>query len=181
MLEVAARELRVLAAVDVDDEDVLAPVAGPADAVELVEDAREAPRLALAVVLLLVGVVAHARREGDARRVRRPHDRLDALLQVGELARLAAVRRDARRSRPVSSSSPRFEANASHLPSGDQRGVASRFSPAVNRLRLGRAVERGDPDRRRGSRSPPGRAAVTVYATRDPSGEIRGSPTLTSS
>src|SRR5207248_11549522 len=66
----------------------------PADAVELVEDAREAAGLALALVPLLVGGVAHAGREGDPRRIRRPLDGFDALLQVGELARLAAFGRD---------------------------------------------------------------------------------------
>ena len=69
VLEVAARQLRRVAAVDSDDEDVLVAVARPADAVELMEDAREAPRLALAVVLFVIGGVANARREGDARRV----------------------------------------------------------------------------------------------------------------
>src|SRR5438128_12227884 len=33
----------------------------------------------------------------------------------------------------VFSSPPRLDANASHLPSGDQRGVVSRRSPDVNR------------------------------------------------
>ena len=55
-----------------------------------------------------------------------------------------------------------------------RRGVAllARGEPP----RLGRAVERRDPDRATCTRSPPRSTAVTVYATRDPSGEIRGSP-----
>ena len=52
---------RRLAAFEIDDEDVLPPVADPADAVELVEDAREAARRALALVLLVVRLVAYAR------------------------------------------------------------------------------------------------------------------------
>jgi hypothetical protein len=94
VLEVAARDLLGLAAGEADDEDVLAAVAGEADAVQLVEDAGEAARGALSLVLLLVGVVANACGEGDARRVRRPGDRLDAFPQVGEAAGLATLRRN---------------------------------------------------------------------------------------
>ena len=94
MLEVAARDLVGLAAGEADDEDVLAAVADEADAVELVEDAPEAAGSALALVLFLVGLVADARRECDASRVRRPRDRLDGLLQLGELQALAAPGRD---------------------------------------------------------------------------------------
>src|SRR6185437_17129698 len=70
VLVVAARQLRLRpAAVDRDDEDLLAAVTGPPDAVQLVKDAAEPPRVALLLVLLLIGVVAHARGERDARRV----------------------------------------------------------------------------------------------------------------
>ena len=93
VLAVAVRELPLVVAVEADDEDVLAAVAGPADAVELEEDAGEPPRPALAVVLLLVRLVADAAGEGDATRVGRPRDRLDALVPVGQPARLAAVGR----------------------------------------------------------------------------------------
>jgi hypothetical protein len=68
-----------------------APVAGPADTVELLQQPREAPRLSLALLLFVVRLVAHARRKGEARRVRRPRDVGDAVLQVGELAGLAAA------------------------------------------------------------------------------------------
>src|SRR5437879_12447873 len=73
---------------------MLAAVAGEADAVELVEGALEAARRTLALVLFVVGLVAHARRESDPRRVGRPDDRLDAFLQVGQLPGLAALRGD---------------------------------------------------------------------------------------
>ena len=70
VLAVAVRELHRLAAVEVDDEDVRAPVAGPADAVELLQQPREAARLPLALLLFVIRLVAHAGREGEARRVR---------------------------------------------------------------------------------------------------------------
>src|SRR5437868_9960611 len=66
-------------------------VGRPADAVELVEKAREAARLALVLIVFLVCVVARARGEHDARRVGRPRELLDALLAIGELLRLAAL------------------------------------------------------------------------------------------
>src|SRR4029078_1842965 len=72
-------------------EDVLGALPDPADAVELEEHPGEAPRRPLAVVLLLVRLVRNAAREGDAARVGRPCERLDALLAVGQLPRLAAV------------------------------------------------------------------------------------------
>ena len=52
--------LRLGRAVGGHDEEVRAPVAGPADAVELELEPREPPRRALLVVLLLVGLVAYA-------------------------------------------------------------------------------------------------------------------------
>ena len=127
------RQLPRLAAVEVDDEEVRPAVAGEADAVELVEDPREAARRPLLLVLLLVGRVAHARDERDARRVGRPHDLLDALLQVGELARLAALGGDDVEVDAASSRRrPGSRRRRASCPSGDQRGIASRRSPEVN-------------------------------------------------
>src|SRR5690242_14375013 len=50
VLTIALGELPLVATIDADDEEVLAAIADPADAVELVEDAREAARRALAVI-----------------------------------------------------------------------------------------------------------------------------------
>ena len=50
--------------------DVAAPVTRPADAVELELETLEPPRRPLLVVLFLVGVVLHARGEGDLSPVR---------------------------------------------------------------------------------------------------------------
>src|SRR5579872_2104615 len=80
----------------------------------------------------------------------------------------------------VLSSLPRLETNASQRPSGDQRGEPSRFSPAVNLT---------------GSEEPSSGAIQialrysleslsihqVTYATRVPSGEMRGSPAPPSS
>src|SRR4029077_13132313 len=85
VLEVAARQLPWLSAVDVDDEEMLAPVAREADAVELVEDPFETPGRPLLVVLFIGGRVAHPRGKRDPRRVGRPRDRLDALFLIGQL------------------------------------------------------------------------------------------------
>ena len=93
VLAVAVGELPLVVAVEADDEDVFAAVAGPADAVELEEDAGEPSRRTAAVVLLLVRLVGHPAREGDSLRVRRPRDRVDGLLAVGQLPRLAALLR----------------------------------------------------------------------------------------
>src|SRR5436305_13336885 len=94
VLEISARQLpRIAIAVDADDEDVRAAVAGPADAVELVEEPREAARLAFLLVFFLVRLVGDTRGERDARRVGRPRDPLDAPPHVGQLARLPALRR----------------------------------------------------------------------------------------
>ncbi len=76
-----------------NDEQVLPPVRRPPHAVELVLQAREPPGAALLVVFLLVGRVAHARHEGDARAVRRPHGLRHVLLEARELARLASGHR----------------------------------------------------------------------------------------
>src|SRR5581483_4345711 len=46
--------------VHVDDEEMRAPVGRPADAVELVEEARQPAWRALAIVLLVIRIVAHA-------------------------------------------------------------------------------------------------------------------------
>ena len=146
MLEVAARQLSRLAAVEVDDEEVLPPVAREADAVELVEDARESPRGALLVVFLFVGLVTNARAERDALRVRRPGDLLDALLLVGQLARLSALGRDD------------VEVHGRLLVAavGGEREPVPVRRPARRRVpalaggelpRLRRSVERSDPDR----------------------------------
>ncbi len=77
-------------------------------------------------------------------------------------------------------SSPRLEANASQFPSGDQRGVVSLRSPEVNC--------RGSADPSSGATQMAPRYSfasrsieVTTNATREPSGEMRGSPALTSS
>src|SRR4051812_33071516 len=94
MLEVAARQLARLVSVDAHDEEMLPPVTGEPDAVELVEDPREAPRRSLLVVLLVACLVANTCAVRDALRVRRPRDLLDALLLVGQLARFAALRGD---------------------------------------------------------------------------------------
>src|SRR6266516_5517691 len=73
---------------------MLAAVTGEADSVQLVQEAGEAARCALLLVLLFIRLVAYARRECDARRVRRPRDRLDGFLQVGEFPCFAPLRRD---------------------------------------------------------------------------------------
>ena len=66
VLEVAVGDLlRLGRAVGGDDVEVPPAVARPADRVELVEQPREAARGALLVVLLLVRLVGHARREDD--------------------------------------------------------------------------------------------------------------------
>ena len=85
--------LRLGRAVGRDDVEVTAPVARPADAVELELEPREPPRCALLLVLLLVRLVRHARREDDPGSVRRPDRLADVLLQVGEALRLAAAGR----------------------------------------------------------------------------------------
>ncbi len=61
VLAVAVGELTLLA-VEVDDVEVLPPVADPADAVELEEDAREPARRAPRVVLLVVRLAPRAAR-----------------------------------------------------------------------------------------------------------------------
>ena len=94
VLEIAVRELDGLtAAVRLDGEQVLPAVAGPADAVELVLQAGEAPRLPALVVFFVVGGVGHPRDEGDGRAVRRPRGLGHVFLEAGELARLAAGQR----------------------------------------------------------------------------------------
>jgi hypothetical protein len=145
VLEVAVRHLACrLRTVCRDDEDVLPAVARPADVVELERESREAARCAPALVLLLVGRVAHARDEREPRAVRRPGGAGDILVEVGQPERLAArdrehvqllVRavavRDEREARPV------------------WRPARLRVDPraggeAARRLR---AVECGEPDR----------------------------------
>src|SRR6478752_10060256 len=91
VLAVPVRQLPLVPAVEAHHEEVLPPVARPADAVELVEEAREPARRPPPVVLLLVCLVADAAGEGDPAGVGRPGDRLDAFLALGQPARLAAV------------------------------------------------------------------------------------------
>ena len=94
VLEVAVGDLlRLGRAVCGHDVEVPAPVARPADRVELVEEPREPARSALLVVLLLVRLVGDARGEDDLRPVRRPGRLADVVLQVGEALRLAAAHR----------------------------------------------------------------------------------------
>ena len=71
VLEVAVGELlRLAGAVGRNDEDVPAPVARPADAVELELEPLEPPRRPLLVVFFLVRLVRDARGEDDLRPVR---------------------------------------------------------------------------------------------------------------
>ena len=79
--------------VDRDEEQVLGPVAGPADRVELEVQPREPARRTPLVVLHAVGGVGHPGRERDPRAVRCPDDVRDVLLHVRELARLTPADR----------------------------------------------------------------------------------------
>ena len=133
VLEVAVGDLlRLGGAVGRDDVEVPAPVARPADAVELELEPLEPPRRALLVVLFLVRLVRDARGERrsasrpattPARR-RPPSDRSGTAARrrrrASRTAGGAPSRRRASRRRPAAS------------PSGDQRGCAS-FLPVVNR------------------------------------------------
>src|SRR5438105_6832014 len=66
VLEIAVGQPAHLAgAVRGDDEQVLPTIARPADVVELVAHAGEAPGAPFLLVLLLVGLVADARAEGE--------------------------------------------------------------------------------------------------------------------
>ena len=170
VLAVAVRELPLVAAVEADDEEVLAAVAGPADAVELEEDAGEPPRRAPAVVLLLVRLVAHAAREGDPARVGRPGDRLDALLAVGQPPRLAAVGRQdvelSLRLLLVLAVAVRDEGEPAPVGRPARRAVVALAGGELPRL-LG-AVERRHPDRR----------AVGVRLLVDPGDDVRDAPAV---
>ncbi len=146
VLAVAVGDLPGLAAVEVDDEDVLAAVGRPADVVELVEEARQPSRRALLVVLFLVRLVAHAHRVREPRGVGRPDDVLDALLRLGQGARLAAFRRDdveLRRRLLGSAVRREREPAAVRRPAGRTVPLVAEGEPA----RLGGAVERRHPDR----------------------------------
>ena len=80
----------------------------------------------------------------------------------------------------VFASPPRLETNASQRPSGDQRGIPSRRSPEVN------CRASSEPSIRATQTAPRYSFASlsihhTWYATRAPSGEMRGSATPVSS
>src|SRR5581483_6885034 len=112
---------------------------------ELVEDAAEAARFALVLVLFVVCVVADARGERDARRVRAPLDRLDALLQVGELAGLAADGGDrVEGGRRLVVAAARREREPLAVGRPARRAVAALAGGELHRF-VG-AVERRDPD-----------------------------------
>jgi hypothetical protein len=91
VLVVAVGQLQRLGgAVGEHDIEMTPSVAGPAHIVELEHEPLEAPRTALLVLFLLVGLVGHTRGERDARAVGGPDRLADVLLEVGELAWLTA-------------------------------------------------------------------------------------------
>src|SRR5436190_24289209 len=71
-----------------------APVAGPADVVELELEPPEATRRPATLVLLLVRIVGDARREGDPRPVRRPGRLAHVVVHLRQPPGLAAAERD---------------------------------------------------------------------------------------
>ena len=94
-LEVAFGQLNGLGrAVRADHVDLLPAVAGPALVVELEEEASEAVRGPLALVLLVVERIGRPRHEREAGAVGRPGRFAHALLQVREPPRLAAAERE---------------------------------------------------------------------------------------
>ena len=146
VLAVAVGELPRLAAVEVDDEDVLAAVGRPADAVELVEEARAAGAASACCSSSSSYASSRTRarrRAASSRATRRP---LDALLAVGELARLAALGGDdveLRRRLVVAAVRDEREPAAVRRPARRRRRALARGELP----RLAGAVERRDPDR----------------------------------
>src|SRR5207253_5098275 len=145
ILEVALGQLPRLRPVHRDDEDVLAPIARPADVVELVVQPREPPRAPLLLVLLFVRLVADARAEGDAGAVGRPRELARILLRIGELARLAALGGDDVQlaGLPLTAAGRECELRAVGRPAG--RRVA--LLPRRELPWRARSVRRGEPDR----------------------------------
>ena len=141
---VAARELhRRSRAVGLHREQVLPPVERPADGVVLVVKPRDAARLALLVVFLVVGRVAHARDEDDRGAVRRPLRLRHVLLEVGQLARFASLHRhDVELRHLALTVGGEDELRAVRRPPRVTVGLGPRREPP----RLARAVGRGEPD-----------------------------------
>ena len=147
VLVVAVRDLlRLGRAVGRDDVEVAPPVAGPADAVELELEPREAPRRPLLVVLFLVRLVrdARARTRVAFRRATTPARRRPPSDRSGTAARRR--RRASRRAGGAPSRRRASRRTRAASPSGDQRGCAS-FFPVVNAPRRLGAVRLREPDR----------------------------------
>ncbi len=163
VFEVAVGELRRRRrAVGGRHEEVPPAVAGPALVVELVLESQEAPRAPPLVVLFLVGGVAHPRREGDPRAVRRPDCLAHVLVELGQPLRLAALDRQ-----DVELLRLRLAVRHEREPAAVGRPARSGVDllPAGQLPRLA-PVERNQPDRGR----------VVVRLAVETPGDVRNSP-----